>query len=633
MDDLTEELNSSKDTSRRFEHVQDNKKSLLRDMLNDAIDALGGYHADVFDIEDIGERLVSIHNKLGGHYLNIETAQKQCVKRDKIEDLVVNEHSSVRDLNIAVLMTHKDFIAPVYFLRGNALMNAKRWTNAINDYNMAIHHKYPDGIFKVHHKIGQCYVKKKQYQSATKSFKAALDDLNSSTVCKKVQAAFSKILKDCISKFSSKSEEVAKQQPSIAPQTGNKVDPRVSDSVEIIEEVGKGRTAFARCNIGVGSIISVDESIGAHLNPDDPQKCMQYCLQCMQNVTVSYPCSGCPRVVFCSRECQQIAESSFHKYQCQLNLYGLRLKDTKDGCTIFNSLTLIVGKPATFWLENQSKFLVPSAGSDWPTVNNTEVEKMTNLFDMITNEKDVTHESHVRHAIVSVLLLRTLRKTTYFKDSDIDVEAEGPLSKEELLIGRLLYRIRLIKDMNAHPIWGIEMNPRDLTQVGTEQIGGGLYTAIASYFNSDCNPNTIRINMGKKMFLVASKNIRKGEEITDNYCIHFSDMGAKSRREWMEENFLFSCECEACEGDWPTYNNLPTDRPSEKVADKLVELEMDNLTALEQGNVEKAITSHCKEISLIQANLSEPHQLSVTVRSSFQHCWWKKVSMMIQARN
>ena len=52
--------------------------------------------------------------------------------------------------------------------------------------------------------------------------------------------------------------------------------------------------------------------------------------------------------------------------------------------------------------------------------------------------------------------------------------------------------------------------------------GGGLYTAIASYFNSDCNPNTIRINMGKKMFLVVSKTIRQGHEITDNYCIHFT---------------------------------------------------------------------------------------------------------------
>ena len=71
----------------------------------------------MFEIEDIGEKLVSIHSKLGAHNLNLETAQKQCVKVEKIEELVVNEHSSVRDLNIAILMTHCDYIASVYFLR------------------------------------------------------------------------------------------------------------------------------------------------------------------------------------------------------------------------------------------------------------------------------------------------------------------------------------------------------------------------------------------------------------------------------------------------------------------------------------------------------------------------------------
>ena len=44
----------------------------------------------------------------------------------------------------------------------------------------------------------------------------------------------------------------------------------------------------------------------------------------------------------------------------------------------------------------------------------------------------------------------------------------------------------------------------------------------------------IRINIGKKMVLIASKNIRKGEEISDNYCIHFSDMKTGERREWLE---------------------------------------------------------------------------------------------------
>ena len=82
--------------------------------------------------------------------------------------------------------------------------------------------------------------------------------------------------------------------------------------------------------------------------------------------------------------------------------------------------------------------------------------------------------------------------------------------------------------------------------------------------------------------LVASRNIRRGEEITDNYCAHFSDMSAETRRDWIQvshdhnhdddddevmfqDNFKFVCECEACEDDWPTYSRISSDRPSEKV--------------------------------------------------------------------
>ena len=72
------------------------------------------------------------------------------------------------------------------------------------------------------------------------------------------------------------------------------------------------------------------------------------------------------------------------------------------------------------------------------------------------------------------------------------MDPSGPLTKEEILIGKLMYKIRLIKGMNAHPIWGVDLNPKDMKNIGTEQVGQGLYTAIANYFNSDCNPNTIR---------------------------------------------------------------------------------------------------------------------------------------------
>ena len=417
-------------------------------------------------------------------------------------------------------------------------MGLKRWQNAISDFQMSLHHNYADGEYKLHHKIGMCFVKLKKYKSATLSFKTALDTLKSSDVDQKVRTQFTKILKECIAKFSAKPEEKSTipKLNKIAVSHPNKVDPRLHENVEIIEEVGKGRTAFAKSSIGVGTIIALDDAIGGHLNPDDPSKTLQFCVKCLRNVSIPYPCPHSPRVVYCSKRCQDGAKDSFQKYQSQIDLYGMRQKDTKDGCSIFTSLSILTSKPASFWMENHSRFLLAdSPECEWPTRNDSEVERMANMMDMCTNRDLVDYEKEARHSVTVVMLLRALRHTTWYEDSGLEVAKEdGGLSKEEVVMGRLLHKIRLIKDMNAHPIWGVELNPRDPTNVGTENIGQGLYTAIASFFNSDCNPNTIRINMGTQMFLVASKNIRKGEEITDNYCIHFSDVTAAERRGWIE---------------------------------------------------------------------------------------------------
>ena len=170
----------------------------------------------------------------------------------------------------------------------------------------------------------------------------------------------------------------------------------------------------------------------------------------------------------------------------------MRQKDTKDGCTIFTSLAIITSQPLQFWTDNQARFLMEPTETEWPTANNTEVETYSNMFDMVTNEAGVEQDKMVRHSVIVVLLLRALRATSYYQEAGLKVDTSGPLTKEELIIGKLMYKIRLIKDMNAHPIWGVDLTPKDMKSVGTEQVGQGLFTAIASYFNSDCNPNTIR---------------------------------------------------------------------------------------------------------------------------------------------
>ena len=99
--------------------MADNKKSVIREMLSDAIESLGGYQADVWSLSDLGERIAAIHKRLDSQELSLAGAQSKlgCLKIDKVTELVVNEKTNMRDLNIAVLMTHWDYIAPVYYHR------------------------------------------------------------------------------------------------------------------------------------------------------------------------------------------------------------------------------------------------------------------------------------------------------------------------------------------------------------------------------------------------------------------------------------------------------------------------------------------------------------------------------------
>ena len=191
---------------------------------------------------------------------------------------------------------------------------------------MSLHHNYADGGYKLHHKIGMCFVKLKKYKSATQSFKTALDTLKSCDVDSKVRTQFTKILKECIAKFSAKPEEKSTNPKlkKIVVTHPHNVDPRLHENVEIMEELGKGRTAFAKSSIAAGTIIALDDAIGGHLNPDDPSKTLQFCVKCLRNVSIPYPCPYSPRVVYCSKKCQDAGRDSFQKYQSQIDLYGMR---------------------------------------------------------------------------------------------------------------------------------------------------------------------------------------------------------------------------------------------------------------------------------------------------------------------
>ena len=67
----------------------------------------------------------------------------------------------------------------------------------------------------------------------------------------------------------------------------------------------------------------------------------------------------------------------------------------------------------------------------------------------------------------------------------------------------------------------------------------------------------IRVNLGTSTIAFASRNIAKGEEITDCYTYPFDITPGQERRLYLKEKYKFLCQCQACKENWPTAARLP----------------------------------------------------------------------------
>ena len=125
-----------------------------------------------------------------------------------------------------------------------------------------------------------------------------------------------------------------------------------------MEENDRGRYAIAkyaqlsyslslfhilREEIAPGTVLAAGGPGMAFFNPDDPKMMLKFCLHCLRATEAPLPCLTCTSVVFCSSQCRTDACSSYHKYQCQIDLYSHRQHDTGEHWTSF-FLSKLFGK-------------------------------------------------------------------------------------------------------------------------------------------------------------------------------------------------------------------------------------------------------------------------------------------------
>ena len=127
------------------------------------------------------------------------------------------------------------------------------------------------------------------------------------------------------------------------------------------------------------------------------------------------------------------------------------------------------------------------------------------------------------------------------------------MTEEEVFIGMILAHFLAVIECNSHFICQLSkehFHLKDLPDIlkrnfQPEEIGCGINTTLA-FFNHSCNPNTIKIQKENKTFIIATEDIRKGNEVFDNYGCVFYSMNKSERG----NELGFQCSCEPCSKDW-----------------------------------------------------------------------------------
>ena len=139
------------------------------------------------------------------------------------------------------------------------------------------------------------------------------------------------------------------------------------------------------------------------------------------------------------------------------------------------------------------------------------------------------------------------------------IDASTRYSEELVLIGCSLLRNLQVLQCNAHGISELQ-HSTDFENPKPMDIGMGIYTTSA-LINHSCDPNCDLNFYSDHLYVVATRSIKQGEEITIDYGVLFYRDVLTTRKAKLMYRYCFECNCEACKEDWPLWPSIEAEIP------------------------------------------------------------------------
>jgi len=525
--------------------------------------------------------------------------------------------------------------------RSAVLLQINQFRLALQDIELSIWAGYPlDLAYKLHERRGKCLKELGDYSNASLSFEDCIESITTAKMDENKKEKYKENLKKFMNELpkekDSKVSYAITDATIVLPKitSPNEQFPAFSDAIQLKSEPGRGRFGVASRDIKLGEVLCVEKPPVFFLHEETSGV---NCSNCFQESLAPLPSPTCTQTVFCSRVCQAEAMATYHvvesKFMDVLFQHGLKKKEW------FLALRAVTLKPLSFFLENVGQFDShnPEFGVDLNSHDVYSSDDFSCLYNLVGHHNLWDWRLHAYKAFFALFFLRCLQKSKYFGDKQ---SSDCELGPEELMVGSLMIHLMEVATMNSHEIGQMEAEPGQNWLLGqTKPVGCALEPTMV-LLNHSCDPTMTRVNIGTSTACFASRDVKRGEEITDCYSFPYDVTNYLDRNPDLMKKYKFQCVCLPCKDKWSTFHDLPrsfNDVPNSQmnispedlpqVKGKMMNVQKlgSTINQLQQKEeYEGAMCLYGQFNTAIEQLMDPPHQFYVIARRSYATCLWVK---------
>lgn len=294
-------------------------------------------------------------------------------------------------------------------------------------------------------------------------------------------------------------------EPSLSFKPHDKV-PFIANCLDIRRNKKYGRYIITNRNLSPGQIVAIEERYFAVLLP---KLRYQRCANCLSENSLSLiPCRGCTGTMFCSQNCYDEAHKSFHQFECPIidfihetcnRTQLIAIRSTLCAFTCYDSINELKEV-----MSNIDNIEVTAFSCEYPTTSMKQ--QFLKILSFPTKQTDRSTEDLFGVAAVTSALFDQLMERTNLK-------LLLPNEDDQNLLIELLFRFLQIARMYFHTL---SLSNRQYRSPQGGVIGSATFP-FCSLINHSCSPNIMRIPFGTKIVVFVLRNIKKGDQLFDNY--------------------------------------------------------------------------------------------------------------------